>query len=117
MNPTIEIIIDESSINFEIDPESLSVLSVKSINAEEKDNDIEWAVELLNSPFSENGYMFKVTFNRNVNLWVCERIVWWYDGCSAVLTTYANNHHTAFMMNEIFYDRLQTKYNPNNKSF
>ena len=117
MNPTIEINIDEPTINFEIDPESLSVLSVKNINAEEKDNDIEWAVELLNSPFSENGYMFKITYNRNVNLWVCDRIVWWYDGCSAVLTVYANNPQTAFKRNEMFFDKLQRYYNPNNKFF
>lgn len=117
MHPTIEINIDETTINFEIDTESLSVLSVKSINAEEKDNDIEWAVELLNSPFSENDYMLKVKFNHNINLWVCERFVWWYDGCSAVLTTYTNNHQTAFKRNETLFNKLQRYYNPNNNSF
>lgn len=117
MNPIVEINIYETTVNFEIDSENLLVLSVKVKNAEEKDNNIEWAVELLNSPFSENGYSFKIAYNRNVNLWMCKRIVRWYDGCSAVLTVYADNSQTAFKRNEIFFRRLQRYYNPNNNSY
>ena len=116
MNPNIEINIAKTTIIYEIDPESLSAVLTKGENITDDDS-IEDAVEILNSPWSDNGYSFDIKYNEKINHWVCERIVWWYDGCSAVLTVYADNPRTAFERNEIFFDKLQRFYNPNNNSF
>lgn len=116
MNPNIEINIAETTIIYEIDPESLSAVLTKGEGITDDDS-IEDAVEILNSPWSDNSYSFDIKYNEKINHWICERIVWWYDGCSAVLTTYADNHQTAFMMNGILFNRLQAKYNPNSNSF
>lgn len=116
MNPTIEINISDSTIVYEIDQDNLSVVLIKGEDIAE-DNTIEDAVQMLNTPWSDNGYSFKVKHDYKLKLWVCIRTVIVYDTIDAVLNTYANDPQTAFKRNEMFFDKLQRYYNPNNNFF
>lgn len=112
----IDIHIDSDWTHFELE-DTLKIIKMNSNTNNKDDEDIEYAVRTLNSPFDKNGYWFKIKYDDNKKLWKCKRIVPFYDGCKVILTTYHNDYSRVLIEScDVFY-KLQQIYNSENISF
>lgn len=112
----IDLYIDNDWEHFELD-DALKIIKISNNTNDADNEDIEYATEALNSPWNENGHWFKIKYDRDKKLWICKRIVDFYDGCQATLSVYCNDYYKALRENEDVFHKLQQFYNPENISF
>ena len=84
----------------------------------------EWAI-LVNSPWSQNHVTYKIKLNcknaytkmeENEPAWKCEYYITGYDGISAAVFGYGNTEAEALENCKKYFQMLQDKYNPEDKS-